>query len=381
VSAILTAAPYLLLANSRPARAGHVDPSTLSLRQLAAIRGAMWTVRGPWRFGPRAYQPDPSQPNYHIEPDNITALEYIYSYGDPYHNTAPGGAFNLNAEQQSMLATYCGDHYTHACFGPVTAQSYHQQYPDYFFTTPEQFEAWLDWLQMFWDHGLAPICFLHPDGWNLQQTKDLYEPLIRNNPRAQRLMRIIVPAGWEPARYEWSSQTWASFMQWGHDILPNALILLHSVPDTDAPGGTDENGDDNGAPGGNAGVWGRVAPYIHGWLVQTSSFDNPDEHGDPNHPEKTNFENWKDLFSRDCSYGYWNRFHNGYAGWPTTSLWGDEAIYIYAGEFCSYWNYWDNRPYAEGVGWGDSAIAVGADGSLDSCSVEVPLGLNGRPTT
>ena len=45
------------------------DPSNVSLRTIAAVRGAMWTVRGPWRFGPRPG-----------DPSNITALEYIYSH-------------------------------------------------------------------------------------------------------------------------------------------------------------------------------------------------------------------------------------------------------------------------------------------------------------
>src|SRR5262245_13629127 len=159
-------------------------------------------------------------------------------------------------------------------------------------------------------------------------------------------------------------------MTWGHDILPNALILLHTVPDVDAPGGTDENGDDNGK--GNDTVWARVCPTIHGWLTQSSSFANPDEHGDANHPDKTNYDNWADLFDKNCAYGYYNRFHNGYAGWPTNSLWGDEPIYLYSGEFCSYWNYHDNRPYTEGVGWGDRSVSVGADGYLDSGADVVP---------
>lgn len=353
MSGALHAAPYLLLSGSETST--RVDPSTISLRQLAAIRGAMWSVRGPWRFGPRPG-----------DPSNITALEYIYSYGDPYHNRAPGGAFTLNDEQQAMLATYVRDGYTHCCFGPVTAQSYHNQFPDFPFHTPETFDAWLDWLEMLWQHGLAPICFLHPDGWNLQQTQRLYNPLIRHNARAQQLMRIIVPSGWEPAKYEWSSQTWASYMQWGHDLLPNALILLHTVPDVDAPGGTDANGDDNGAPGGNAGVWGRVAPHIHGWLHQASSFADPNTHGDRNHPQNSNYDNWTALFDQREEKSFYNRFHHGYAGWPTTSLWGNEPICLYAGEYCSYWNYHDNRPYAEGRAWGDRAVSVGADGYLDS---------------
>lgn len=346
-----------------------VDPSSVSLRTIAAIRGAMWTVRGPWQYGPRPG-----------DPTNITALEYIYSYGDPYGVGTIGSAFNLNLEQTSMIDTYKSWGYTHGAFGPITAQSYHGQYPDYFFTAPDTFDRWLDWLQMFWNNGIIPICFLHPDGASLDETKAIYEPLIRNNPRAQKLMRCIVPSGWEPAKYEWSSYTWAEYAKWGHDILPNALILIHTVPDVDAPGGTDALGDDNGR--GNNNVWHTVAPHIHGWLTQSSAFDTPEVHGDPNHPEMTNYDNWTALFDKNNEKSYWNRFHNGYAGWPTNSLWGDEPIYIYAGEYCSYWSYWDNRPYDEGCAWGDRALSVGADGYFDAGSSDVPEKLDrakGKP--
>jgi len=376
MSALLSRAQqYYLLSRAERSSGGAVDPSTLSLRQIAAIRGAMWTVRGGWRFGPRPFQPDPSQPNYHPEPDNVTALEYIYSYGNPYDSSAPGGAFNLNAEQKAMLEEYCSLGYTHACIGPVTAQSYRGHYPDYFFDTPDRFECFLDWLECLWNHGLCPVLFMHPDNWNLQQTQDLYEPLIRSNARAQRLIRACVPSGWEPAQYNWSSNTWASYFKWGHDLLPDALILAHTVPDVDAPGGTDEAGDDNGR--GNDQVWHTVAPTIHGWLHQSSAFAHPNDHSDPNHPEKSDYDNWADLFAADCPYSFYNRFHFGYAGWPTNSLWGDEPIYLYAGEYAAYWNYHDNRPYAEGEAWGDRAVSVGADGYLDSGAGSVPQ----RPET
>jgi len=351
---------YTVISGTASRVADRVDPSKIPLRQLAAIRGAMWTVRGPWRFGPRPG-----------DPSNITALEYIYSYGDPYNPTAKGGAFNLNDEQKAMMKTYCDGGYTHSCFGPVTAQSYHGQYPDFLFNNPQTFDRWLDWVQMFWNHGVAPVLFLHPDGASLEETKALYDPLIRNNTRAQQLMRIIVPTGWEPTRYDWSSNTWAAFCQWGHEVLPNALILIHTVPDVDAPGGTDARGDDNGK--GNNTVWARVVPHIHGWLTQSTAFETPDVHGDPNHPQNTNYDNWAALFDRHVRGSYYDRFHNGYAGWPTNSLWGNEPIYLYAGEYCSYWEYWHNRPYTEGVNWGNRAVSVGADGYLDSGSVPVPV--------
>ena len=55
-----------------------------------------------------------------------------------------------------------------------------------------------------------------------------------------------MPTGWEPTRYDWSSVTWAKFFQWGHELMPNALILGHTVTDVDAMVGTDALGDDNG---------------------------------------------------------------------------------------------------------------------------------------
>jgi hypothetical protein len=335
------------------------DPSKVSLRTIAAVRGAMWTVRGPWRFGPRPG-----------DPSNITALEYIYSYGDPLGVNTIGSAFNLNLEQSSMIDVYKSWGYTHVSFGPINAQSYHGQYPDTNFLTPDAFERWLDWLQMFWDNGLIPACFLHPDGGSFDDTYNMYDHLIRGNQRAQKLMRCIVPTGWEPTRYDWSSNTWAKYCQWGHDLLPNALILIHTVPDVDAPGGTDALGNDDGK--GNDHAWRNVAPHIHGWLTQGSAFGDPNSHGDRNHPDKTNYDNWTALYDKNNVKGYWNRFHNGYAGWPTNSLWGNEPIYIYAGEYCAYWNYWDNRPYEEGCNWGDRAVSVGADGYLDSGTVEIP---------
>ena len=326
--------------------AEEVDPSQISLRTLARIRGAMWTVPGPWPYGPRPGAPD-----------NITALEFIYTYPPEI--------------QQQMMDKYKSHGYTHCCIGPINAQSYRNQWPDQSFTTPETFEKFLDVLQMFWNNGLMPVVFMHPDNGTFAQTVAMYDSLIRGNPRAQRLLRIVVPTGWEPTKYGWSSNTWAKYCQWARDLLPNALILIHTVSDVDAPVGTDENGNDNGKP--NAEGWARVVPHIHGWLVQSSAFAEPDKKGgDTRFPERTNFENWQMLFSPKDEKSYWNRFHRGYAGWPTNSLWGNEPIKIYAAEDRSYWIYWQGRKYEEGVKWGNAAIAAGADGYLDSGSVDVP---------
>lgn len=334
-----------------PNPGGGVDPSTISLRELARIRGAMWTVRGPWRFGPRPGSPD-----------NITALEFLYSYGDPL-NTA------LNDEQRGMISTYRSKGYTHCAFGPPNAQSYHGQYPDTDFTSSSvMFEKWLDWLQLFWDNGLAPICFLHPDGWTLDQTKALYEPLIRGNPRAQKLMRIVVPSGWEPTRYGWSSNTWAAYCEWARDILPNVLVLIHTVADVDAPVGTDDLGDDNGKPNGDG--WSRVAPFLHGWLIQNGAYKiSPSA----DTMLAMNFASQFDTGALGASlHGAAWHFVNGIAGWPKFSAWGDERIYLYAGEQTSFEAYWNNLPEGVSEDWGDLAMKSGADGYLDGGRVDVP---------
>ena len=341
----------------------HVNPMQFSQQQLSRIRGAMWTVPGPWRFGPR-----PGQPN------NITAMVSLPIYGDPLK------PFDLNDEQKAMIARYKSFGYTHCVFGPPAPGSYHGQYPDNldYTTSPEMFDIWLDWVQTFWDNGLAPIVFLHEDNTNFDQFFAKYDPLIRNNEKAKRLLRIVVPSGWEPTRYDWSSKTWARYCQWAREVLPDSLVFIHTVADVDAPVGTDAlfNDDDpRQNPEGNAGGWARVTPYIHGWLVQTAAFEDPNGHGDPNNPSKTNFDNWKDLWAKNVRGSYYDRFHNGYAGWPRGSAWGPNVpILIIAAEYCSYWVYWQNRSYEEGCTWGDAAMAVGVDGYLDGGTVPVGTG-------
>lgn len=330
----------------------HVDPSNIPLRELARIRGAMWTVRGPWRFGPRPGSPD-----------NITALEYIHSYGDPLN------AFTLNGEQSAMLETYKRSGLTHVAYGPPCAQSYHGQYPDTdFSTSPELFNVFLDWLQMFWDHQLTPVVFMHKDGDDFDAHLARWDHLIRGNARAQKLIRIIVPTGWEPTRYDWSSVTWAKFCAWAREVLPNALVLIHTVADVDAPVGTDPFGDDNGKP--NGAGWARVAPHIHGWLIQNGAYTT----GPAANP--TLARNFAGQFDRGAigadTHGAAWHFLNGIAGWPRGSAWGpSEMMYLYNAECTSYEAYWRNLPEADSAAWGDLAMKSGADGYLDDGNAAV----------
>lgn len=322
-----------------------VEPSTIPLSRLAAIRGAMWCTRLNVPFGPRPGQDD-----------NIFFTGLITDYSPD--------------DQKRIIAILKKRGYTHVVMGPLVDGGYHKLWPPSDWRG-KNFSHFLDAVQLFWDHGLAPIVFIHPDEWSFEQTRDELTPLL-SQPRAQRLLRIVVPSGWEPAGHEWSSVTWALFAQWGRTILPNALILIHTTPDADAPMGTDERYDDS--KHSKAEAWARVVPYIHGWLTQSATFKHPDAHDDPDHPEKTNFENWQDRFRCSVPYSYCNRFHHGYEGWPTSSAWGTGIpIRIYAGEYAAYWETWDNRPESEAMNWGDAAIRAGADGYLDGGRLPVPV--------
>jgi hypothetical protein len=330
----------------------HFDPSGIPLEEIAAIRGAMWpkgtaSTCGALPFGPR--------PN---SPDNIIATDFITDYSPE--------------QQDCIIAELKSRGYTHVVMGPfVDSDGYHGLWPPNDWRGAN-WERFLDAIQKFWDAHLVTVVFGHPDGWSFEQVRDTFTPLLQQ-PRAQKLIRIIVPHGWEPCRYECSSYTWAAYGQWARQVLPNALVLLHTVADIDAPVGGDARGDDNGHP--NAEGWVRVAPFYHGWLVQNNAFECPTcVDPDPRNEGRTNFRNWQDQFNPRVRGSLRDRFEFGYAGWPKSSAWGvGKPLRVYAGEYSSYWRFWKNRPEAEGVQWGDAAMAAGAYGYLDSGSVPVPV--------
>lgn len=322
--------------------AAHYDPSNVPLEQLARIRGAMWTETWNCELGPR-----PGQSN------NICATDFLWNYSESQRLALVQNLRNLG--------------YTHAVIGPlVDSDGYHGAW------TPNdwrgKFDQFLDMAEFLWDHSLAPVVFLHPDNWSLEQTQTL-TPLLQQ-PRAQKLLRIVVPHGWEPCRYECSSYTWAAYGQWARQTLPNALVLLHTVCDVDAPVGTDSRGDDNGID--NAVGWQRVAPHYHGWLTQTCTWERPDGYDDPPY---SNFQNWTRLFSPAVRGSYQDRFRNGYAGWPRGSAWGPTSpLKVYAGEYQAYPVFWQGGTKETARQWGDAAMAQGADGYLDGGTVAVGNG-------
>lgn len=322
----------------------HFDPSDIPLEQLAAIRGAMWPLATGCNlslpFGPRPGSPD-----------NVIATGFMANYSAD--------------DQLKIVDCLKSRGYTHVVMGPlVDSDGYHGQYEAHDWRGAN-FDRFLDTAQFFWDHGLEPVVFVHPDGWTFEQTRDELTPLL-SQPRAQRLIRIVVPTGWEPTRYGWSSCTWTLFFQWARQTLPNALVLVHSVNDTDGLVGTDERCDDNGKPVGEG--WAREVPYLHGWLIQngpyaTSPADNP-----------TLAHNYAAQFmaSGDGAQQHSVAWHfAGNVGWPTTSAWGDRPILLYAGEVTAFTGYWNNLAESIRVQWGDLAVRSGAAGYLDGGTIAV----------
>jgi hypothetical protein len=320
----------------------HVDPSGIPLGELAQIRGAMWSVRLNVPFGPR--------PN---RDDNIVATDFFEDYSP--------------VDQARILTAYRARGYTHVVVGPlVDSDGYHGLYPPHDWRGAE-FDKFLDELQVFWDAGLTPIVFIHPDGWSLEQTRAEFTPLLQSE-RAQKLIRVVVPSGWEPTRYDWSSATWTLYAKWARQTLPNALVLIHTVTDVDAPVGTDSRGDDNGRP--NAEGWARIAPYIHGWLIQNGPYETAPS-ANPSLAREFCAQFKADGDGAELHSVAWH--FKGAGGWTRDSAWGRGVpILLYAAEHTAYESFWKNLPEAASRPWGDLAVSCGADGYLDGGSVAVP---------
>jgi hypothetical protein len=338
--AFIAAAGLLALAGSnRRLPAAPLDPASVSLEQLAAIRGAMWTARHAMRTGPR-----PAQPS------NILAL--------------PAIAAEPPDVRAAAWRAYTSRGYTHGVIGawqPDGFSPYHDVYPQQRLS----FDQYLDVLQEFWNNGVMPVVFIKPDGWSCGQLDSLTQ--YYSQPRAQRLVRIQVAGGWEPGK-DTANAEWVCWLQWGRRVLPNALSLVHMEADVDVPG----NKQDQDSIG-IAGSWNRVAPLVHGYLVQNAGY----VYGGNEQPTREFTRNFTDQFRLNPKPGrgsLMDRFTWGYAGWPTSSAWGSgQRMRVYAAEyaaFANFWWDWDER-FARQLG--DAAMAAGADGYLDGGTTTVPL--------
>lgn len=315
----------------------HVDPASWSMERLLNIRGSMWTARCNVPFGPR--------PN---QDDNILAMDY-FEWMPP------------DAQQRMLDKSVNVYKHTHAVTGPlVDRDGYHGKYPTQTTVpTQAQFDAYLDCMQQWWDQDIANIHFAHVDGMTDPSEMDALDALYRQ-PRAQRLLRIVVYTGWEPWKYELTNAQWVAWLKRGADVFPNAVRLIHLTADTDAPTGGD---DDKTFPAGQGNIlaWRNAVPYLHGWLVQNAGYID----GKSSTPDPAFVQSFTDQFdvTKDRA-SIKARFVKGVGGWPTTSANGG-PLKVYAGEFASYQNFWGNWPEEQARNLGDMALLVGADGVLD----------------
>lgn len=340
--------PYYV-GRSSSSPAGHFDPSTVPLEQLARMRGSIWTARSPISYGPRRGQPD-----------NILALDFFTLYDA--------------AERARMIADYRARQYWTASIGPFAATDcYHDLYPCHDPAVPGSWPVddvpsqatWdlaLDRIQELWDNGIEPVYFHKPDGWERPEYASRLDRLdaLAMQPRAQRLLKAVCYPGWEPSgdKYGWNNDTWRRMCERGARVFPNALRCVHFPCDLDAP--TGQNDDQIFPKGeGNAISWRNVAPYVHCFLMQVCGYVNDGM------TEEFRRE-WPKAVRR-CVDG----FRGGY-GWPNYSAFGPgQPIRTIAFEYASYRDFWQNAPESEAREIGDMAMRAGADGYMDGGTLPV----------
>lgn len=315
----------------------HVDPSTFTLEQIAAVRGSMWTARYPMPWGPRPGKAD-----------NILSIGAVINYP------------NL-ADRVAVYKAYTSKGYTHAAIGAWSAEGYHGQYP----VPAMTFDQWLDFHQELYDNGIIPATFIKNDNMTCAELEEKLTPLY-SQPRAQKLVRLAGPGGWEPSKDTPNSE-WVCWMKWGARVLPNAVRFIHMEADFDAPGNNDDFTPNQPKFIGMAKAWANLAPYLHLFFNQVGGY----VFGGSEVPTQEFLNNYCALFKGSASLT--DRFQRGYAGWPTFSAWPSGGIRVIASEYAAYADYWKNwdEKYAQQIG--DHAMLCGAAGYLDGGTLPVPL--------
>lgn len=299
-----------------------VDPFSIPTEDLLNFRGAIWTARAKVPFGPRPMQDD-----------NICAMDYFESYNE--------------TDQKTMLDAYVKTRgYRHAPFGPLVDPGYHDQYPGVDFRTNPAWYA--GQMQKMWDGGAYPVLFMTPDNspstggpWTLAECETL-TPLFQM-PEFQRVVRLVVPYGWEPGGYEISNQDWVDRFAWARRCFPKAIMGIHMIADFDAPiGGPDgqppinmtkQQAWTNVANAGCQFFLDQVAGYIEGPEVPTQAFI--------------------DGMSERVRY-FVQHFRD----------WGIDLSYI-GGEYGAYANYWKNYAEQYAVSIGKLVLDNGGRGFFD----------------
>ena len=318
-------------------------PPMLPPDVLTPIRGAMWTVRWNGPMGPR-----PGQPT------NVLAMDFYEHYGPD--------------DRKRMVDIYKSRGYTHAVTGPIIAGGYRDgMWPAVSSFGQSWWDHYLDCMQEWRDAGIVPVHFMSPDNWSLERCKNELSPYYLQE-RAQALLPIKVPHGWEPERYGTSSEEWARWGDWGAEVSASgSLMFIHSVCDVGAMVGAEDNGKDLG------GRWRVVAPHFHGWLIQLCGYVDAMGERDPA-KKAAMLAAWEVNYPAHVR-DQCRRFREGYANWPTFSKWGTGTpMKVYMAEYASYPFFWDGGiTEAEIQRYGDIAIVNGADGYLDGGTVPVPF--------
>lgn len=315
--------------NRRPAGRPTVGkrPEDYTLAELRLVMGSMFTTR----FGPNDQGIDPHK---------------IIIWGEFLHGRYSEAEFQLAIRRWKELR------YTHCVVGPMIDETgYHGTVPATDFRRDTA--GYLERFTRMWEAGIIPVLYCATDNWTLDQMRREVEPIYRR-PEWQRVIRAVAPHGFEPSA-DTPNHEHVAWGQWGRDVFPNALCILHTVSDLDAPGNNDDFTPGSATFIGFAKAWHLVAPYYHQWHAQYGPFEGPPSA----QPDIAN--EVRKLFP--------SRFKTGYAGWPTFSAFGNEPMDHIFGEYCSFTVWHDRTTEADARAWGDIAKAAGADGCFDGVNV------------
>jgi len=175
------------------------------------------------------------------------------------------------------------------------------------------------------------------DGWDWKLVKRDLEPVF-THPGVQAA--IDRAAGfWEPPPNT-RNQVYVDAVKWQADIFPQAWRTIHMSPNHNAPCDGDPDAVPPDVPDGPA--WRNVAPYVHGFLYQSSMMD----------------ERREDQFLFDVDYVQ-EHFDRGINDWPTHGADGRQLVAV-GYEYASRWRHDGETPGMEpGIAWGHDMMARG----------------------
>jgi hypothetical protein len=225
--------------------------------------------------------------------------------------------------------------------GSIYAKGYNGLYPDTDWRG--RANAYADRLELILSYGKRLVFHALPDdpyywlgprlGWDWRRVRDDLEPVYRH-PRVQACIDRAVVA-WEPPSDTLNS-VWVPACAWLADVFPAAERFVHMAPDHNAPCASE------GDPVPDGQAWRNIAPYVHGFLYQSSMMG----------------ENRESQFLFDTNYVQLH-FDRGINNWPTVGADGRD-LYAIGYEYASYWRHNGATPSMEpGITWGHDLMDGG----------------------